>query len=229
MATRNFAVVGLGRFGTSICRTLRALGHEVLAIDNNQEMVQRMRAVATDAVQLDATDPEALTSINITDYDAVVVAIGVDLESSILVTMALKELGVRRVLAKAGNAAQQRLLSKVGADVVVFPEEDAGYRLAHSLVYPAINDFIDLGEDYLILDVSAKTEWLGRTLGELRLVSAGNRIGTGTESDYIVGLQVQLIRRGKRLINMPDADFRVEGGDVLALVGRHRDLTALVS
>jgi trk system potassium uptake protein TrkA len=226
MPTNDFAVVGLGRFGTSICRTLRALGHDVLAIDSNKEKVQKMRSVATDAVQLDATDPEALTAINITEYNAVVVAIGVDLESSILVTMVLKELGVKRVLAKAGNDMQRRVLSKVGADLVVFPEEDGGYRLAHSLVYPVINDFIDLGEDYLILDVSAKPEWVGRSLEELRLVAASSRIGTGSE---YAGLQVQLVRRGKRLINMPGPDFRVEDGDVLAVVGTHRDLGALTN
>src|SRR5688500_17171674 len=226
MPTHDFAVVGLGRFGTSICRTLRALGHEVLAIDSNKEKVQQMRPVATDAVQLDASDPEALRAINITEYGAVVVAIGVDLESSILVTMVLKELGVTRVLAKAGNEMQRRVLSKVGADVVVFPEEDGGYRLAHSLVYPVINDFIDLGEDYLILDVSVKPEWTGHTLEELRLVTLSSRIGIGSE---YAGLQVQLVRRGRRLINMPGHEFRVEEGDVLAVVGTHRDLGALTN
>src|SRR5688500_18759152 len=112
--TNDFAVIGLGRFGTSICGTLRALGHNVLAIERDKDRVQRMRPVATDAVQLNATDPDALKAINIPGYNAVVVAIGVDVESSILVTMLLKEMGVKRVFAKAVNTMQQRVLSKVG-------------------------------------------------------------------------------------------------------------------
>jgi len=129
------------------------------------------------------------------------------------------------VLAKAGNTTQQRVLQKVGADVVVFPEEEGGYRLAHSLVYPAINDFIDLGEDYLILDVSVKPEWVGRMIGELGMSAAVSRINKGGE---YVGLQVQLLRRGKRLINLPEPDVRLEEGDVLALVGTHEDLGVLI-
>jgi trk system potassium uptake protein TrkA len=225
MSKRDFAVVGLGRFGSSICRTLRGLGYDVLGIDSDMARVQAMRPLVTDAVQLDATDPEALRSVNIISYEAVVVAIGVDLESSILATLVLKELGVRRVLAKAGNAAQQRVLSKVGADIVMFPEEDAGYRLAHSLVYPAINDFIDLGEDYLLLDVSVKPEWVGKMLGELGMSAAVSRINKGGE---YVGLQVQLLRRGKRLITLPEPSVRLEEGDVLALVGTHEDLEGLI-
>jgi trk system potassium uptake protein TrkA len=150
--------------------------------------------------------------------------LGADLESSILATLVLKELGVKRVLAKAGNTLQQRVLTKVGADLVMFPEEDAGYRLAHSLVYPAINDFIDLGEDYLILEGNVRPEWVGRTLGEIGMGVAYSRIGEGEYQ----GLQVQLLRRGKRLISLPGPDVRLEAGDVLALVGTHQDLEVLV-
>src|SRR5687767_8412895 len=130
MAGRDFVVIGLGRFGSSICRTLRALGHDVLGIDEDMARVRELRPFVTDAV---------------------VVAIGANQESSILVTLVLKELGVRRVVAKANTSLQQRVLAKVGADLVVFPEADAGYHVAHSLIYPAISDFIELGEDYLIL------------------------------------------------------------------------------
>ena len=225
MAKRDFAVIGLGRFGASICQTLQALGYDVLGIDRDMALVQQMRPLVTDAVQLDATDQEALRSVNIGAYDAVVVAIGGDLESSILATLVLKELGVKRVLAKAGNAMQQRVLAKVGADLVMFPEEDAGYRLAHSLVYPTINDFIDLGEDYLILEGSVRPEWVGHTLGEIGMGADYSRIEEGGEYK---GLQVHLLRRGKRLINLPGPDTRLEEGDVLALVGTHQDLKVLI-
>src|SRR5215203_528011 len=104
MPSKDFAVIGLGRFGTSICQTLRALGHDVLGIDSDMAVVQAMRPFVTDAVQLDATDPEALRKIDVASYNAVVVAIGVDLESSIMATLVLKDLGVKRVLAKAINA-----------------------------------------------------------------------------------------------------------------------------
>jgi trk system potassium uptake protein TrkA len=185
--------------------------------------VREIRPFVTDAVQLDATDEEALRGIGITDYNAVVVAIGVHLENSILVTLLLKELGVKRVLAKASTALQHRVLSKVGADMVIFPEDDAGYRLAHTLIYPAISDFIDLGEDFLILEVETRPEWTGKTLTELGM--AGN-IKRGEQGDY-QGLQVQIIRRGKQLICTPRPDERLQAGDVLAVVGKHKDLERL--
>lgn len=223
MAGKDFAVIGLGRFGSSLCRTLRALGHDVLGIDQDMAQVQEARPIVTDAVQLDATDEEALRSIGIGHYDAVVVAIGVDVESSILITLLLKELGVRRVLAKAGSALQQRVLEKVGADLVIFPEADAGYRVAHSLVYPAIQDFLDLGEDYVILQVPAPPEWVGRSLAALGIGGHRAPARNGYE-----GLQVQVVRRGKQLICAPDPAEVVQPGDVLAVVGQHQDLEGLV-
>ncbi|HEX6607299.1 MAG TPA: TrkA family potassium uptake protein [Chloroflexia bacterium] len=223
MAGKDFAVIGLGRFGSSLCRTLRALGHDVLGIDQDMAQVQEARPIVTDAVQLDATDEEALRSIGIAHYDAVVVAIGVDVESSILITLLLKEIGVRRVVAKAGSALQQRVLAKVGADVVVFPEADAGYRVAHTLVYPAIADFLDLGEDFVILQVPAQPEWAGRTLAELGMAGES----TPPHNGYS-GLQVQVLRRGTELICAPRPAERVQPGDVLAVVGRHEDLARLV-
>jgi trk system potassium uptake protein TrkA len=225
MAKGDFAVIGLGRFGSAICRTLRALGHDVLGIDVDMDLVQRMRPVVTDAVQADATDIEALRGLDVASYDAVVVAIGTDFQSAILTTMALKELGVARVMAKAGTATEQQVLSKIGADPVVFPEDDAGYRVAHNLVYPNINDFLDLGEDYLILEVSVKPEWVGRTPADLGMPTGSSRVGQG--GDYST-LQIQLLRRGKRLISLPDPEMPLEQGDVLALVGTHRDLAGLL-
>jgi trk system potassium uptake protein len=225
MAAKDYAVIGLGRFGTSICRTLRALGHDVLGVDRDLARVQDLRQIVTDAVQLDATDEAALRNIGINEYAAVVVAIGVDLESSILVTLVLKELGVPRVVAKAGTALQQRVLQKVGADVVVFPEEDAGYRVAHTLVYPAIHDFIDLGEDYLILEVEVRPAWVGKTLAELGLAGQGS---AAPRRGY-QGLQVQMIRRGRSLVCTPAPTERLQAGDELAVVGTHEDLQGLLN
>ena len=225
MAKGDYAVIGLGRFGTAISRTLRALGHDVLGIDMDMDLVQRMRPLLTDAVQADATDVDALRGLDIASYDAVVVAIGTDFDNAILATMALKELGVARVLAKAGTAVEQKVLSRVGADIVVFPEDDAGYRVAHNMVYPNINDFVDLGEDFLILEVSVKQEWVGRTPADLGFPSSSSRVGPGAE---LAGLQIQLLRRGKRLIVLPDPELPFEAGDVLALVGTHRDLVGLL-
>ncbi|HET9492626.1 MAG TPA: TrkA family potassium uptake protein [Chloroflexia bacterium] len=224
MARGDYAVIGLGRFGSAICRTLRALGHDVLGIDTDMDLVQRMRPFLTDAVQADATDVDALRGLDIASYDAVVVAIGTDFENAILATLALKELGVSRVLAKAGTATEQQVLAKLGADLVVFPEDDAGYRVAHNLVYPNISDFVDLGEDYLILEVSVKPEWEGRSPAQLGMSTGSSRIGAGGE---YAGLQIQLLRRGKRLICLPDPEMPLAHGDVLVLVGTHRDLAGL--
>ena len=221
---KDFAVIGLGRFGSSICRTLHDLGHDVLGIDEDAARVQEMRPYLTDAVQLDATNEDALRSIGITGYTAVVVAIGVDLENSILVTLLLKELGVKRVVAKAINSLQQRVLRRMGADLVVFPEEDAGYQVAHSLVYPAIDAFIDLGEDFLILQMTTRPDWVGKSLADLNLAgqaSADPRPGYS-------GLQVQVLRRAHRLVCQPGPGERLQSGDVLAVLGTHRDLERLL-
>ena len=137
---QNFAIVGLGRFGGSICRTLIEAGQEVLAIDSNEDRVNEYMNIATHAVVANAQDEMTLRSLGIRNFDHVIVAIGEDIQASILVTLMVKEMGVPNILAKAQNEYHARVLEKIGADRVVHPERDMGIRIAHNLVSKNILD-----------------------------------------------------------------------------------------
>jgi trk system potassium uptake protein TrkA len=169
MTKKQYAVIGLGRFGQSVALTLSSLGHDVLVIDNNEHLVQEIAEDVTHAVQVDARDEAALKQLGIRNFDVVVVAISQDIESSILITVILKDLGVKMVVAKAQNQLHGKVLEKVGADKVVFPEKDMGVRLVHNLVSPNILDFIELHPDYSIMEVIAPKSFVNKTLGQLNL------------------------------------------------------------
>ncbi|MEX0765373.1 MAG: TrkA family potassium uptake protein, partial [bacterium] len=129
----DFAVIGIGRFGSAVVRTLFEMGHHVLAMDKHEDALRRVADASTHAVQIDSTDSEALRAVGITNFDAVVVAIGAGIQESILTTLILKEMGCRKVVTKAVDELQGRVLAKVGADAVVFPERDSAIRLARTL------------------------------------------------------------------------------------------------
>ncbi len=209
-----FAIIGLGRFGSSVARTLYDLGHNVLAMDKSEDALHEVVDHVTHAVQIDSTDPDALRAVGITNFDAVVVAIGVDIQESILTTMLLKDLGIKRVVAKAVNNLQGKVLEKVGADLVIYPERDMGVRLAHSLVSPNVLEFITLSPNYSIEEMSVSEKMHGRTLGELDLHRR-------------FGVIVLLIRRDSQLLTSPAANVRLEAGDVLVVVGENRALNQL--
>src|SRR6478735_3493126 len=145
----------MGRFGSAVAKTLSQLGFEVLAIDQNEETIQDVSAYVTHAVQADSTDEEALRALGIRNFDVVVVAIGEDIQSSILTTLILKDLGVPAIIVKAKNELHGKVLNKIGADKVIFPERDMGLRVAHHLVSPNILDYIDLSDDYSIMEMLA--------------------------------------------------------------------------
>jgi len=209
-----FAVIGLGRFGSSVARTLYDLGHTVLAMDKNEEALHAVVDHVTHAVQIDSTDPEALRAVGITNFDAVVVAIGVDIQESILATMLLKDLGCKKVVAKAVDERQGKVLEKVGADLVIFPERDMGVRVAHNLASPNVLEYIELSPDYTIEEVNVPVKLDGRTLGELDLRAK-------------FGVNVLLIRRDSQLLLSPGTDVRLQSGDVLVVVGENRQLNRL--
>lgn len=150
-----YAVIGLGRFGSSLATTLHQAGNEVLAIDRNEERIEEYKDHVTYAVVADSTDEEALKSVGIRNFDAVIVAIGDDIQASILTVLILKELEVKKVVAKAINKRHGQVLYKVGADWVVFPERDMGERVATQLMSPNVLDYIELAKDYSIKEVKA--------------------------------------------------------------------------
>lgn len=141
---KHFAVIGLGRFGTSVAMTLQSLGHEVLAIDSDAERVQKLSDQVTHVVQVDTTEESALMALGLRNFDAIVVAIGEDVQANVATTLLLKEIGVPYIIAKARNALHGKMLEKIGADRVVYPERDMGQRVAHSMVSANVLDYIEL-------------------------------------------------------------------------------------
>ncbi len=218
---RQFAVIGLGRFGYSVAETLIKKGAEVLAVDKDEERVQKISEIATFAVTLDATDEKGLKSIGIQNVDVAVVSIGEDIEASVLVVMILKELGVKEIVAKAITDLHARILVNLGVNKVIFPEREMGRRLANSLVMPTVHDFIQLSEDYSIAEIPAPKEFEGKTLKELGIRARYNmnvlairrKIPTleeGGEASY-----------SEETIISPNADDKIEAGDILVVLGEN--------
>ncbi|RPF46666.1 trk system potassium uptake protein TrkA [Thermodesulfitimonas autotrophica] len=211
---KQFAVIGLGRFGTSVAETLSRMGYDVLAVDVDAEKVNAVMDIVTHAVQVDALDEHALKSLGIRNFDVVIVAIGEDIQANILVTVMLKEMGVKTVVAKARTELHGRVLAKVGADKVVFPERDMGVRVARALVAANIVDQIELSPDYSLMELIAPREFVGKSIGEAAI-----------RMKY--GVTVLAIRRGDEIIISPGARHTVEEGDILVVVGRNDRLRRL--
>ena len=211
---KQFAVIGLGRFGTSVALTLTKMGYDVLAVDTNEEKVNNIMEQVTHAVQVDAMDEQALKALGIRNFDVVIVAIGQDVQSNILVTVMLKDMGVKRVVAKAVTELHGKVLERIGTDKVVFPERDMGVRVAHGLVSKNIVDQINISPDYSIIELIAPEEFIGRTLAEGAI--RGKH-----------GVTVLAIRRGNNVIISPGAKQVIEVGDVLVIVGRNEKLKDL--
>ncbi len=208
---RQFAVIGCGRFGSSVARTLYSLGYDVMAIDRNEDVIQSIADSVTHAVQADATDEASIKSLGIRNFDVVVVTIGSDIQSSILITLIVKELGVKYVIAKAQNDLHGKVLYKSGADRVVFPERDMGVRVAHNLVSSNILDYIELAPDYSIMEIAALQEWEGKSLLDINM-----------RGKY--GINVMAIKHGTEINISPTASDRIHKDDILVVVGNNDDL-----
>ncbi|QNB46205.1 TrkA family potassium uptake protein [Thermanaerosceptrum fracticalcis] len=211
---RQFAVIGLGRFGMSVARTLHALGYDVLAVDSSEDLVQEATQYVTHAVQADARDEETLRSLGIRNFDLVVVAIGEDIEANVLVTVILKQLGVKYVIAKAHSPLHGQVLEKIGADKVVYPERDMALRLAHNLTTSNILDYIELSPQYSIVELTAKERYHHKTLAELNL-----RVKEG--------IWVLAVKRDGTLHAGPGGEFRILPGDELILICPTNKLASL--
>jgi trk system potassium uptake protein TrkA len=217
---RQFAVIGLGRFGSAMDITLAELGQDVIGIDGDGERVRQLADTITQAVELDATDDRALRAVGIQDVDVAVVSIGENIESSLLVVMQLRELGVKTVVAKAVTPLHGRILEKLGVSRVIFPEREMAVRIAHGLVIPNVLDFIELSTDHSIVELPAPALFVGRTLKELEL-----------RPKY--GLTLVAIKRRQEpdaaqvTTIVPGADETIRAGDVLSLLGTNERLAAL--
>lgn len=211
---KQFAVIGLGRFGTSVASTLMAMGHEVLVIDEEQERIQEVVNLVTHAIQADAKDENALKALGIRNFDVVIVAIGKDTESSILVTVLLKELGVKCVVAKAQTELHGKVLARVGADKVVFPERDMGARVAHQLASTNVLDHIELSPEFSILEIVAPDVLVGQTLRKYNLRAK-------------FGITILALKRGTEIMVSPSPDAPICEGDILVAIGENKKLRSL--
>lgn len=210
---RQFAVIGLGRFGRSVCATLHQLGYEVMATDIDEKVVAQVSVdkIVSHVIQLDSTDPNALKEAGIFEIDTVIVAIGNYLQESIVTTLNVKEAGVKYIVAKASSEVHGKLLQKVGADHVVFPEYEAGRTLAFSLTKPSIVDRLEINPNSSIVEVRIPEQFDNKTLAELQLrtryglnvLSVGNNTNPSPEQRLIKGEMMIVIGSNTNINRLP--------------------------
>ncbi|RFU71258.1 TrkA family potassium uptake protein [Peribacillus saganii] len=212
MAIRQYAVIGLGRFGISVAQRLHEAGQEVLGIDINEERVEEAESFVTHAVIADTTEEDALKSVGISNFDRVIVAIGNDMQSSILTVLLLKELGVKKVIAKALDKHHGKVLEKVGADWVIYPEKDMGERVANQLLSPNMLNYIELSHEYNIEEILIPESMAENSLRELDI-----------RAKYNVSA-IAVVRDGNVIIS-PSPNEIIHKGDMLVLIGSREDLS----
>lgn len=214
MKKKQFVVIGIGRFGSSIAKTLYSLGNDVMVIDSDEEIIQEMADSVTHAVQADGTDEHSLRTLGITNFDVAVITIGSNVQASIMTALLVKELGVKTIIAKANTELHAKVLKKIGVDRVIFPERDMGIRVAHNLVSANILDYVELSDDYSIAEIVSPQDWQGKTMKELNL-----------RSKY--GINVMAVKRDNEINISPSADDHIEEGDVIVAIGGIEELNAL--
>lgn len=212
MTIKQYAVIGLGRFGVSVARRLYEAGHEVLGIDINEERVEDAEPYVTHAVVADTTEEKALNSIGIRNFDCVIVAIGIDMQSSILTVSILKELGIKKIIAKALGKRHGQVLDKVGAEWVVYPERDMGERVANQLLSPNMLNYIELSKEYSIEEIMIPSKMAGHNLRDLDI-----------RAKYNVSV-IAIVRDGNITI-LPSPDEIIKEKDILVMIGHRKDLT----
>lgn len=209
---KQFVVIGLGRFGGSITKTLVSLGHEVMALDQDEAKVNEFSQMATQAVQADSTDEQALKELGIRNFDHAIVAIGDNIQASILTTLILKDMGVIKVTVKANNDYHSKVLEKIGADRIIHPERDMGVRVAHHIVSENVIDYIELSPEYSLVEVIASQAMDSKTLGDLDI-----------RANY--GCNVMAIKTGDNEMNIsPRAEDEIQKGDILVVIGSNKDI-----
>lgn len=209
---RDYAVIGLGRFGGSVCRELSLEGMPVLAIDLNETKVNEFKNIASLAVIADATDEATLKELGINNIDHVIVAIGDNIQASILTTVMLSDLGIKKITVKAQNDYHERILKKIGAHQVVHPERDMGKRIAHSIISNNILDYLELSDEHSIVEVKAGKKMFGKTLEQLAI-----------RAKY--GCNVVAIKHKNDINVSPSAQLRLQEEDILIVIGSNDDIS----
>lgn len=211
---KSYAVIGLGRFGQALAKQLCELGAEVLALDIRADLVQQAAGEVTHAVVADAQDKEVLRTLGVAHMDCAIIAIGDDLAASVLIAMNLKELDVPYVVCKAHDETHRRILEKLGVDRVVIPEQENAQRLGRSLHSHNVLDYIELSEEYGILEIPAPRSWVGKSLKELNIRAK-------------LGVNIIAVESGKKTNVSPAADYRVQSQDILVVLGDNYALEAV--
>ncbi|WP_029552368.1 potassium channel family protein [Thermocrinis jamiesonii] len=211
-----FGVIGLGRFGYHVAKTLAQGGAEVIACDSDEEKVRQIADLVSMAFVLDATDEKALKESGIVNADTVVVSIGENIEASILIVVQLKELGVKEVIAKAANPMHGKILERLGVDRVIYPERDMAIRLAHSLLMGQFIEEIPIGDQFSIFEIKAFEALFGKTLRELDLRRR-------------FGVSVLAIKRQDSMLVNPSGEEKILEGDILVVLGTTEQLAKLTS
>ena len=211
MVKKEFAVIGLGRFGGSICRTLAEQGMEVMAIDINEDRVNDYSMIASHAVVGDSTDEKVLKELGIRNFDHVVVAIGDNIQASILTTIILKEHGVQNITVKAQNDYHEKVLVKIGADHVVHPERDMGKRIANNMISNSVLDYLELSDEHSIVEIVASEKIDGHSILNLDI-----------RAKY--GINIVAIKRKNEIIVSPQANEIINEKDILIGIGADVDI-----
>jgi trk system potassium uptake protein TrkA len=211
--SRQFVIIGLGRLGSSMLDTLLSLGHEVLGIDTDGELVQELSADYPNAhlIAADATDESVLRDLNVGQFDGAAVVIGEDMEAGILATANLKEMGVPFVVARGMSRLHARVLERIGADRIIEPEKDMGAQVARTMASPSVMDYVDLGGDEALIEAEVPEEWAGKSLADLHL---------SRES----GLTILAVKPKGKAGTIPKADTVLREGDVVVVGGTKKNL-----
>lgn len=203
---KSFAVIGCGRFGTAVAKTLYELGNEILVIDRDIDVVDNIAEHVTHAIQAEVMDEGVLKELGLSSFDVVIVSIASDLQASIMITLIVKELGVEKIVAKAQSELHGKVLKKIGADKIVYPERDSGIRVAHNLTSNSIVDYIELSPDYSILEIEARSKWYDKTLETLKL-----------RNKYHI--TVIAVKKGEEVNVSPGPNYQIKKGDIIVALG----------
>ncbi|MDO4300208.1 MAG: TrkA family potassium uptake protein [Clostridia bacterium] len=208
---KQFAVIGLGRFGRAVTRTLVDNGFDVLCCDKDMSIVKQMEPYVTKAMQIDVMQENAVTSLGLNNFDVVIIAIGDSLESSVMAAMYAKEAGVKTIIVKAQNIAEKKILEKIGADKVVMPEMDSGRRLAISLITTNVIEYISFSEKYAMAEITPLKEWENKSLIEANI-----------RAKY--GFNVVAIKEGDEVIVSPVPTTVIKANHVLVIIGESKQI-----
>ncbi len=212
---KNIAIIGLSSFGYYLCETLYKHSFNIMAIDIKEELVNQVKPFVRKAVIGDARDKQFLMQLGISDFDTVIISVGSKMDTSILITLYMKELGINEIIAKAINEDHAKILEKIGATRIIFPERDMGQRMAHTIASPNFLEFIPLTEGFSLIEISPTKDWIGKKLSDLDL-----------RKNYQI--QIAMIREivPERVV-IPDGNFVMKDSDILYIIGDNDNLKKL--